>query len=524
MANFTFPSRDVDSPDQLVSLLGSFWQNVYTADDQVLSYANARGQAERQKTINLQEALDAIGRSTVPVFHTDLWHLLRIKESDRNATEPDLLSYGDDHVTSPAVYGKQVDGFQYYYGEPFERKTSSFPIPSGLRRAPWIFNKISAPEVSLAAGLDYYLDLSRQLIVLRGNPFENSGFPITDVYEGETLVDRQIDLWIYQAALDWEYVWNHFGYILGIDLPSGEPYKRLVNSVFDGVVEGTATKHISEAIAAITDTAVVRDESEVVEEIVRDERHLLIITDAHVYRFNKSASSAVAVGQTVQQYDQLVDTVKFYEFNRGMIESDLLALEIPPDLLIGDYYGGIVFQNKNVPLEVSSDGVFTRVEFEIGGFPGDIVEFWDTFHSRGVATPPTLAQLLDRRTNKVGEPSSAALPATINPLEFLAENILRHHVYVVKLKLNQFGPEASGIEQIRHLRELIPPQTAMLIVVELAADTDIVTMEGPGTETEPGYSEGPVLGIGNSAPTETIDPSVFVSEQPKLTYTAGRCL
>jgi len=199
-------------------------------------------------------------------------------------------------------------------------------------------------------------------------------------------------------------------------------------------------------------------------------------------------------------------------------------LEIPGELLVGDYYGGIVFQNKSVPLEVSSDGVFTRVEFEVGGFPGDIEEFWEQFHTRGVENPPTLAQLLDQRSNKVGEPSAAALPTTINPLEFVAENLLRFHTYVVKVKLNQFGPEPAGIEQIRFLRELIPPHTTMLVLVELAADNDVVTMEGPGTDTEPGYTEDPVLGIGNLADEDTIDPAVYISEAPRLTYTEGRCL
>jgi len=524
MDEYTFPAKDIESPDAVTNLLGSFWRYIYASETQILSYASARAQAELQKTINLQEAVDVIGRLDVPVFHTDRWRLLRIKESERNTADAGLLAYGDNHVTSPAVYGFQADGAQYRYGEPRNRITSSFPVPADLREVPWIFDKITSPQVSLSAGLDYYLDLTNQLVVLRDNPFEDSNFYIQEIYDGETLVDRHLDLWLYTAKLDWEYLWNHFGYILGIELPSSPAYKRLVNAIFDGVVEGTSVKHINEAFAAITDTPIVKGESETVEEIVRDARHLLIITDKQVYRFNRSASEVVAVGETLQQYDQLVDTVKFYEFNRGEVGSDLLALEIPGELLVGDYYGGIVFQNKSVPLEVSSDGVFTRVEFEVGGFPGDIEEFWEQFHTRGVENPPTLAQLLDQRSNKVGEPSAAALPTTINPLEFVAENLLRFHTYVVKVKLNQFGPEPAGIEQIRFLRELIPPHTTMLVLVELAADNDVVTMEGPGTDTEPGYTEDPVLGIGNLADEDTIDPAVYISEAPRLTYTEGRCL
>jgi hypothetical protein len=523
MSSYTYPGRDIDNVEKLSQLLGSFWKNTYTANHQIREYVTARAIVEWQKTVDLQEAIAALSRLDIPLLHADRWRLLKLKESDRNVTEPSMLRYGDNHVTSSAVYGPQVDSSVYRYGVSRDIKTSSFPIATEIKEAPLIFSGVSSPRASLVGGLDYYLDLDRSLIVLRDNPFDDDRFFVTPVYENSELVDQEVWLWVYQSQIDWEYVWKHFGYILNINLPTSKAYKRLVNAIFDGVVEGTAVKHISNAVAGICDTAVVKEDGEIVEEIVRDRRHLLIATDKHVYRFNKSASAAVAVGQTLQEFDQLVNTVQFYEFNRGQVDDTVLGVEIPKELLVGDYVGGLVFENKESGVEVGSDGVFTTIKFDVGGFEEDVTEFWEQMHARGVESPPTLAQLLDQRTNKVGEPAATNLPTTINPLKFLAENVLRHHTYLLRLKTNQFGPDASSLTNLRFLRKLVPPHTYMLILLEAAADTDVIEMLGSGDETSPGYEESPYLGYGVTATSDSLTPNAAGSSKPRLKQTDPSC-
>lgn len=524
MANFTYPNRDIDKPDRLLDYLGTFWSRSFTSREQVRAYIEACGQVELQKTISLQEAADLIGRESAPIYHTEQWYELTLLESEMNATEADLLAYGDNHVTTPAVYGRQVDGYEYHYGVPKQSLTFSFPAPVGLAKGHAVFDRLRDPALCWQHGLDYYYDSQRQLLVFRHNPFETAGLTPEEIYTGSEVTDRSVRLYLFRAEFDLDYLWKHFGYILNIHRESSLAYKRLINAIFDGVVEGTASKHMSLAFAAITDTPIVLEETETVEAVVRDHRYLLIVTDQHAYRFSPDADAIVTVGQVVRRYDQLVDTVTFYEFNRGQLPDDLIAIEMPRATLAGDYHGGLAFFNKTVDLEVDTSGIFTKVSFELSGFPGDVEKFWDDFHARGVDSPPTLAQLLDQRTNKVGEPTAAALPATINPLKFLVENVLREHAFVVKVKFNQFGPDAAGVGSIRYLHDLIPPHTMMVVIVELAADTDIVTMDGPGDALEAGYDEEPLLGFGLEAGPETIDSTTLISEAPRLTYTEGHCL
>jgi hypothetical protein len=107
----------------------------------------------------------------------------------------------------------------------------------------------------------------------------------------------------------------------------------------------------------------------------------------------------------------------------------------------------------------------------------DIDKFFDDAHAAGVARNQTLAHLLDTRTNKVGEPKSSNLPATINPLKFLTENVLRGNAFVVRLAAAAFGTNAAGLQHMHLLRKIIPPHTAMITILELQGFKDFVTIE-----------------------------------------------
>lgn len=86
----------------------------------------------------------------------------------------------------------------------------------------------------------------------------------------------------------------------------------------------------------------------------------------------------------------------------------------------------------------------------------------------GEPTPKcTLAHYLDRRKNPTSEPGVAHLPSAINPLRFIVENTLRNNVFVVKLTVSALGRNRLGLYNIRHLRQLLPPGTAMILVFDL---------------------------------------------------------
>jgi hypothetical protein len=170
----------------------------------------------------------------------------------------------------------------------------------------------------------------------------------------------------------------------------------------------------------------------------------------------------------------------------------LAALALDNGFLSSCFYGDLVFENKDVPLHVNTRHRtgYTYVHFDLNGLPADVNKFFEEVHSRGIVlaqqqrneecAPPhkklgTLAHILDRRKYAETEPGPQHLPATINPLRFLIENVLRNNVFVVRVAVSALGQKHLGLYNIRHLRQLLPPQTAMIVVFEVAAKPDAIS-------------------------------------------------
>jgi len=517
---FQYPSRDLDRSAKLITFLGSHWAGTYEGTQEAEDFTYSRAQLEAQTEQQRDDAQAAVSRFEVPVNQTDIWFNLVLQESEMNGEAVDLNRYG-----AGFVYGNQPGtGEQYQYGIPHGIGLYSFVLPEGLRVAPLICNRITEPSVTLVEGLDYYLDTEAGVLHFRENPFDNELIATRDIFTGADLTDREVSLWLFRGQFDLDYIFQHFGYVLGIDLPGTLSYKNLINAIWDGMVEGGDYDSVNGAVAAIADAPVVLEASETVEAIFTDSTHLVVATDQHVYRYNSSASVSVAVGDTVRAGDQLSNAYVIHEFQRGTVDSALTALTLDRNYLIEGYLGGLTFRNADVPLVVDTSGVFTKISFELGGWPGDVVQFFDDLHARGISEGETLAHLLDQRDNAVGEPGASNLPATINPLVFLAENVLRNNVFAIQWRPTSFGPNALGIDRARELRGIIPPHTGMIFTVELAMDRDVVTMEEAGDETAPGYEESLASYQAGEPEGDSLPPATFVVEsEPVAKHIEGLC-
>jgi hypothetical protein len=369
-----------------------------------------------------------------------------------------------------------------------------------------IFNRFTEPSLTWSSGTEY--EIANGGLTFFTNPFDDNRVVKQPVYQDGVVVDEEALLWIFRGDFDWDQIYRQFAYVLGVRLQSSSGYRDLMNAIFDALVSGSTKKQMELAVAAMTGIPLVLETQETVEEISNDGKHRLVITDQHVYRFSLSTLPIVAVGDIVYAGDPLVDSMTIYEFNRGVTPADLQALAMGSGFLPACYYGDLVFENKSVPLEVTeaADDEFgyTYVKFGIGGFPLDVTRFFDDMHAKGIAaaeepwddctdtdgiTIPgdpcsgipaqeihrgTLAHRLDQRVEKVGEPTAAALPATINPLEFLIENVLRNNVAVIRMRVSDFGRDALGLSTARFLTRVVPPHTAVILVVELTVDAETI--------------------------------------------------
>jgi hypothetical protein len=520
MATFQYPVSDLDRAEQLLALLGSYWSNTFAGSDLVQDILFARGQLDSQAYLDFLDLIASMSRFTVPIFHRENWHLLTFLQSEVDQSPVLLATYAD---------GKTVlytNANQLLYGEPQAiREVYSVPCPAELMDCPLILNRIAAPSLTLVKDVDYFLP-EPGVICFRDNPFLSELVPTQPVFNPAGVqIDQQAGLWLYHGQWDWHTVYEQFGYALKLHLASSEGYRDLINAILDAMMEGTKLRDLHYALSAITGIPLVIETKEIVQVIEPDRRSLCVITDRHAYKFPLGSQPLVQVGQTVQGGDPLVDTLQFFEFGRGTAPAELSGLVLGPGLLSSKagFWGDLTFDNKDVPLTVEENvSGKTKVSFEIGGFPEDVKLFWDLTHMAGVIRGQTLANLLDKRKNPTTEPSAANLPATVNPLQFLCANYFRYHAIVAKVRVDLLGKNALGMWSAAVLKRIMPPEKALILLMELAHSDEPIIMEGPGTDTSPGYEEQ-VSGFPCMTASDTIDGSVMITERVRIFQIKGKC-
>ena len=522
---FTYPGSDFDRGKVLLASLGTFWADIYEGSDQVTSYATATAEIVTQSYNNLLSVLAGISRYDVDVFHKELLSPIRLRKEDVNAINTTRFLFDNTD--------KKFDEAELFFSRQIKQELYAFPLPENLVRIGYIFNKIAFPTLSLTNQVDFIIDQVSKAIIFSDNPFDNAA--LTKNIVGDA-ANEEMTLWGFSCDYDYNYVFNQFAYALGLKLRSSEGYKQLMNAIFSGLVDGgLSSKTLDLALTAITGIPLALDHERV--ETIRDDRHgLFIATDKNVYRFNCDVEVVVKEGQVITPGTYLIAGLTVSEFFTGnkyklpeddkdlvcyvqpeillatndyetmitestgedilvsverrdcqKIKRDLSQLALDSGFLLQCFWGDLVFENKDVPLEIdeSHESGYTFVRFSLGGYPADVDRFFDELHARGVdllENPPdlckekptrgTLARTLDRRKNLTSEPTAATLPAKINPLRFLIENVLRNNVFVVKIVVSALGQNAVGLYNIRHLKKLIPPQTAMIVVFELSGGTE----------------------------------------------------
>lgn len=519
MATFTYPTNDYDNPTKLLGLLGSFWATTYQGLDFVENTTAVLGQAAQQSYTQLLEVVNSVSRFDVPLYHRENWYALTIRESEINQDKSLIEKYAR---TSGNVYGNDNN---LQYGVIPSQSAFSVSKPEGLEDAKAIFNRLVSPSVQLVKSLDY--EIRDAVISFRDNPFENPLIPKVDILSaaGEP-VDRECVLWVYRGQWDWDYVYEQFGYALQLRLKTSQGYKDFINAVLDAFVQGTSANSQQQAISAIFGSPLAVENEETVQEIREDNKHLNVITDQHVYQYPKGANAVVTIGEVVSGGSALTDVLQVFELNRGesLPASQVPALAAGSGLLAYGYYGDLTFFNEeeNTVVEEDEDG-YTKISWRLGGYPASVEKFWDDVHDNGVVAGETLAMLLDSRENPVGQPTADSLPATVNSLQFLADNILRNNAFIVKVRVIEGSGGGLDFVPAAQLRKIHPPHTLMLIIVELDYSDAPVIMDGPGTEEKPGYEEQ-TSGYPVMVAAETLDQDTYLAENVKLRQINGRCI
>jgi hypothetical protein len=488
MQTFIYPASDLDQVKPLIASLGSFWARTYTGKDQLTSYASATAAAVAQTERNLLETVAALSRYELPIFHTENWYPLTLKKSQTNVTPANAYRFDADRLQFDTGTAIAFDGAA-------DRDFYAFPAPADFAAAGQIFDRLVFPNLALIGGTDFIVDTADAVVIFTSNPFDIATASRRPVYDAnDNLVDEEITLWAFKASFDYSYLFQQFAYAVNINIASSENAKKLVNAIITGLLDGGASdRAVNGALSAIFDVPLVETNGEVVELVTLDNTGLVIATDKQVYRFSSAATPLVAVSDTLNAGDRLTDTFEIINLNRGVVPDTITALALDSGFTSGCYYSDLVFENKDVPLLVDHDhpSGYTYVSFQLAGFPHDIRRFFDELHARGISqipqTPPecdktgankrlgTLAHILDRRIKPAGEPQIDDLPATINPLKFLVENVLRNNSGIVFVRASELGKNHLGLYNIRHIRQLLPPYAALFFIYQLSGKKDAIS-------------------------------------------------
>lgn len=532
MPEYNFPLTVYDQPSNLLAVLGSWWADAYGSGDQVAAVVQSRSRAENQAMFDVLELISSMSRFTVPIYHTKTWYPLYLRASQRNTAVTNMPKYDDGQSYDAGIH----------YDVPEVRPHHAFPKPADLINVPLLFNRFVEPTLTQTVDLDY--TVTADTVVFRVNPFDDPRVAKRVIYTDGVATDTEAVLWVFHGEFDWDTVYRQFGYAIGMQLSSSIGYRKLLNAVYDALTGGATTTTVTTALSAMTGVPLVREESEVVVDIVSDNTQLLIITDLSVYRYSLNTTPLVAIGDTVTRGQPLTTAFQLFDLNRGVTPADVQALAIGQSFLATCFFSELIFENRNVPIVVETDhpSGYTKVSWGLGGFPLDVEHFFDEMHDRGVIEAQrtvdecddgntilypandcnevevvgrrgTIAHLLDIRTTRVGEPTALQLPTTINPLQFLITNVLRNNAIVVRVQANTLGADSVGLHNLRLLRKVIPPNVALILLIDLTVDDDLVTVDN--------LEESMTLFLGMSPLTDTV--STISDAQLTIRVVGGSC-
>jgi hypothetical protein len=505
---FQYPTDQLDNLEVYKGFVGSYWTDLLYGNANLVDLLRAYRLAERQLFQQSQELQDTVGRNTCPVFHIQNWYKLVVYQSQEVPGHP--LLYG-----SGAVFGPQpVTGVVYKFGVGTDQAVA-YPVSSQLQDCSYVASDIVAPAVTWSRGADFTLSTATSNILFTSSLFSNPGLTPTPVLDSSgNVIDQSITLWLFKAKLDWQYLYQQFGYVIGVGqgLTSSKRYKDMINAVSDAVTSATSYDAVARIVEAISGIPRVKATGETVQVITQDNAHTLIITDQQVYRFVLGVTPIVTVGQVMNQDDQLIDAIQIVEPTNGNVPAFIYQLSLGKGFVLADIPNELIFSNTTVPLGIQMNvSGYTRLTWPLGGFAQDVTTFFNDLHSRGVAAGATLANFLDTRfptgalanydranlpyssyASSFGiltQPDQTVLPSTINPLKFLFQNVLRANCLIVFMRTSQFGQDALGTGLSFVLRKILPPHTSVIIFASVSLPDDGAVMVGDGTSTSTGYVE-----------------------------------
>ncbi len=422
---FIYPKDDLDTPSKAGALVGGYWIEVYEGKDQVEDLVSARSTLWQQARDEWEEVYRTKSRHLIDPFSIKNWLYFPILKS-QGITTTKLFGGGRSYGDSTFNYG-DIIGY-------------AWDLPTDVVSLSQIYNRISDPSVSMFEGIDFKIDTGLNKIIFNKDPFSNGGFANQTVNNQDGTTDELLALWAFRPKIDKRSIQLIYGQPIDIDGRSSPEYKLFVNSVYDSLILGMSTGRLGLILSGALEVPVALENETV--ELVTDDARKVIVTDKRVHFVPTNSEPIVSVGDKVVKGQSVTDALIIRELRRNANIDDIYAINLTRGFINNEFVYDLGFVNKEVvPTITSDDNGYTVFKFEVGGHPFDVENFWEMVHERGLANDYTLAQGLDKRVDKVGEPSEESLPSTINPLRFLVDEMIPGGFTLVTISVDSINPD-----------------------------------------------------------------------------------
>jgi hypothetical protein len=498
-------------------LLGSFWNLWFGDADKLREWMTGRGHAEYENYLQWRELTDSLSKDDVPIFGRRNWRFLELTTSEQEASDALKYLYGTNGIVygSPILYGQRRDS-QYF----------SYPINEDMVYCTHLYNRVLDPSYIMIKGIDFDIDVDLKVIHFYEDPTLNPLLSVRNVTDDDgNVIDTKLGIWAHNAYVDKQHIYTHFGYVLRIWQKSSAYYKQFISALWDALVLGPSKTAFKISLSALTGIPVALTD-ETVEAILQEDHALTIITDQNVYEFDADATPTVEVGTVLQQGSTMTDGLRVIVPTPVADWDGIRGLALGPQFLsMARVNGSIFFENKEVSLNYMNKDAEGRtvVQFQVQGNATDVSGFWATVHNNGISQGQTLAEALDTRTNKVGQPAEIDIPPTINPFQFIMDNIFANNAFIVNIKTSQLAPDAPGLSYVANVTKYMPPHTTVIIFIEMDEITDY-------------YSSGDLVdtvefmgglhhadAIDTSEPDDYEDPGILVDHGPVFSLVPENC-
>lgn len=542
-----YPANDVTDGQFLYRSLGSFWTYIFSDKNLLKGYTTGMAEELIQAYYTLTEVINQYSVKDVPILHKEKWYPLKIKKSEFNKTKFIFEPGG-------AVFGPQSNEDEFYpnalfrFGYPKETSGTvySFQPSDELKKFGAISNKIIAPSLLLLPGVDvivngstlfFNLDLFNHPNIPKVKLVEDLGeYKTYTDSEGNTVIDEYIVLWVYNAEIDNKQLYQNFGVLFDINMPSNEAYKSLLKTMMNMAVEGPTMAALKAAFASLAGIPFIIESEETIEDIYSDEKTTYIITDSHVYKVeidrplsrNARIAAKLYAGDILTDDVKLLDTVTSGDWWSREIESSKLGFS--SHIFLADIKKQLFFENGaalityrrgklnfpvmgdskdiqafndyiNIPVNrvniIDSLGLYDQLPITIEdetildirkgpGFeqyiitdhnayliPKDRILIPSVALQTKIAKGTTIVELHPEELVEDLYPLGEARVLNINPVDFVFKTLIKNNTALLKLKFYSEPQLNLFFKLLPLLRTYLPPHVYVLVYMNYNLPTEV---------------------------------------------------